>query len=572
MLGCGFVLKSLPAQITALTQQVQPRETTRNLRFLGFFAAFLLGIILLYTTLFHMIMDWEGQQHSWLSGLYWTLVTMSTLGFGDITFHTDLGRGFSVIVLVSGMLLLLVLLPFTFIEFFYSPFVKAQKEARAPRSVPKSLSGHVILTHYDAIVASLIRKLENYRAAYILVVREVDEALALHDHGVKVVVADLGDPGTFERCGFQRAALVAATGTDFENTSIAFTSRQLSDTSVIVATASSADSVDVLTLAGCSHVMQLGVQLGSALARRTIAADAQAHVIGTFDELRIAEAIVAGTPLQGKTLAQIRLRELSGVNVIGLWQRGIFKNPVPDQELTSDTLLVLAGTDDQVAAYNALFCIYHRTTAPCVIIGGGRVGCAAGRAFEQIDIDFKIIDKNPARVRDPEKYVVGSAADHAILVKAGIEQAPAVLITTRDDDVNIYLTIYCRKLRPDIQIVVRANSENNVGRLHSAGADVVMSYASMGANIIFNLLRNENTLLVAEGLNIFRSRTPSLLGGKTIRESDVRARTGCSIVAVGPEGNLSVNPDPGTVLREGDELLLIGTLNAEENFLKSFGS
>lgn len=45
---------------------------------------------------------------------------MSTLGFGDITFHTDLGRAFSMLVVISGLMFLLVLMPFTFIEFFYA--------------------------------------------------------------------------------------------------------------------------------------------------------------------------------------------------------------------------------------------------------------------------------------------------------------------------------------------------------------------------------------------------------------------------------------------------------------------
>jgi len=127
------MLKSLPAQITAITAAVRPARLTRNIKFLGFFSVALVLLTLLFTTLFHVIMESEKQDHSWASGLYWTLVTMSTLGFGDITFKSDIGRLFSVVVLLSGMIFLLVLLPFTFIEFFYSPFVKAQQEARAPR-------------------------------------------------------------------------------------------------------------------------------------------------------------------------------------------------------------------------------------------------------------------------------------------------------------------------------------------------------------------------------------------------------------------------------------------------------
>lgn len=566
----GVLLKALPAQITAITAAIQPGSVSRNRGFLIGFLASLIGLITVYTILFRIIMEWEGQDYSWVSGLYWTLTTMSTLGFGDITFKSDVGRLFSVIVLVSGMLLLLVLLPFMFIEFFYSPFVKAQQAARAPRAVSPHLRDHVILTHYDAVTSLLIRRLEKSRTPYVLIVRDVNEALALHDLGVQVVVANLDEPESFQRCGFDRCSLVAATGTDFANTSLTFSAREISPTSTILATANSEDSVDVLTLAGATHVIQLGEQLGGALARRTFAADAQAHVIGSFDDLRIAEAIVAGTPLQGKTLAESGLREAVGVNVVGIWRRGQFTSPIPSTVLTPDTLMVLSGTDEQIDAYNALFCIYHRSAAPCVIVGGGRVGRAAAGVFDQMGLDYRILDMNSERIRDSEKYILGSAADYATLQRAGIEEAPAVLITTRDDDANIYLTIYCRKLRPDIEIIARSNFESNVARLHSAGADVVMSYAAMGSNIIFNLLRNAETLLLAEGLNVFRAKLPGDLTGVTIGEANIRAHTGCSIIAVESGDHLLLNPGPDYLMKEGENLVLIATRDSEEKFLEMY--
>lgn len=560
-------MKFIPAQISLL---LRPGGSRRNVRFLVWFSLILFLLVAAFTVLFHAIMVYEKQDHSWLSGLYWVMVTMSTLGFGDITFKSDIGRFFSVVVLLSGMIFLLILMPFTFIEFFYSPFVKAQQDARAPRSVPAHTRDHVILTHLDDVSLSLIRRLEKYRFPYVLVVNDVDKALALHDFGLNVVVANLDDPAGFVSCGFARAAMVAATGDDFSNTSIAFTARELSPTSLIVATASSPSSLDVLQLAGANHVMQLGETLGAALARRTIAADAQSHVIGSFGDLRIAEAIVAGTPLAGKTLSESHLREMVGVTVLGLWQRGNFHSATPDTVLTSDSMLVLAGTEDQMAAYDGLFCIYHRSHAPSIIIGAGRVGRAVAKTFEEMELDYRIIDKLSERNCQPEKFICGSAADLETLEKAGLREAPAVIITTREDAVNIYLSIYCRKLRPDIQIVARSNTDGNVARLHNAGADVVMSYASMGSNILFNLFRRENTLLVAEGLNVFRLPTPRELQGKSIAESALRSRTGCNIVAVQRDGRQIVNPPPDTVLGASDEIILIGTLATEDAFFSEF--
>jgi Trk K+ transport system NAD-binding subunit len=184
------------------------------------------------------------------------------------------------------------------------------------------------------------------------------------------------------------------------------------------------------------------------------------------------------------------------------------------------------------------------------------------------------VDKDPARGKPfGENFITGSAADLVTLERAGIAHAPAVLITTRDDDMNIYLTIYCRKLRPDIQIIARATGEENTARLHRAGADFVMSYATMGAGILFNLLRKRGDIvMVAEGLNVFRVPLPHVLHGTPLAESGIRSDTGCNVVAVERSGVARLNPEPTEPLLPGDELVLIGTVEAEEQFLKTYAT
>ena len=141
-------MKSLPAQFYLFSRDRPARRNVANLvRFIGILAA----LVTVYSIIFHFIMAAEGRSYSWVTGVYWTLTVMSTLGFGDITFESDLGRIFSSVVLLSGMMFLLVLLPFTFIEFFYLPWTKAQNEARAPGELPPDTRGHIILTSLDAI-------------------------------------------------------------------------------------------------------------------------------------------------------------------------------------------------------------------------------------------------------------------------------------------------------------------------------------------------------------------------------------------------------------------------------------
>lgn len=561
-------MKLFSAQITYFVRQSASR---RNVRLLLSFVAVLGAMVTVFSVLFHVLMQMEGRQHSWLTGFYWTLTVMSTLGFGDITFTGDLGRAFSLVVLLSGIIFLLVLLPFTFIEFFYAPWMQAQAEARAPRQLPEGMSGHVILTEYEPVSLSLIRRLEDYGYPYVLLVGDLTEALRLHDMGMRVLLGQVDRPETYRLARAERAAMVAATGNDYVNTNIAFTVREMAGDVPIVATADSAESVDILQLAGSNHVLRLAEMMGQALARRVIGADARTHVIGEFGEVRIAEATAAGTPLVGKTLAQSRLRTHAGVGVVGLWRRGQFEVATAETKIDADSILLLAGSEEQLQRYDELFCIYHVSGEPVIIIGGGRVGRATARALKEREVDYRIVEKLPELIRDPEKYVLGNAADLGTLERAGLRDTPQIIITSHDDDQNVYLTIYCRRLRPDVQIISRAVHERNVSTLHRAGANSVLSYAWMGATAIFNHLQRTDVLMIAEGLHVCKTEVPPALAGKTLIEAALPRETGCSLVAVQSDEGFRINPPAEETLQAGTRILLICTADAEQRFLKRYG-
>ncbi len=540
---------------------------SRLLKFLGI----LLVLITIYGILFHIIMEMEGQEHSWMTGFYWTLVTMSTLGFGDITFTSDLGRLFSMLVLGSGILVLLIMLPFTFIEFFYAPWMEAQSRARAPKELPPETKNHVVITSFDPITKVLIEKLTQYQKEYVLLVPDLAEALDLYDQGYRVMVGMPDDPETYRKLRIQQAALVVTNGTDMFNANVAHTVRENNEDIKIVSTANSHDSIDILKLAGCDHVLHMGNLLGRALSRRILGQDARIHTVGRLGNIVIGEATAYETPLVGKTLRETQLREKMGINIVGIWERGQFLGSHPDTTIHDHSVIMMAGSVDQLRAYDELFGIYGISEEPVIIIGGGRVGRAAAYHLKRRNIKFKIIDKNPDRILNDRNFILGDANDLDTLKKAGIDTAHSIIISTNQDDINIYLTIYCRHLRPNIHIVARSTLERNVRSLHRAGADFVMSYATMGANAIFNIYEENDIIMIAEGLNVFSLKTPLKIAGKTLIEADIRHTTGCSLIAYSKDGEQIINPDPTKPIPENGDLILIGETEAEEKFIKMYG-
>jgi K+/H+ antiporter YhaU regulatory subunit KhtT len=77
--------------------------------------------------------------------------------------------------------------------------------------------------------------------------------------------------------------------------------------------------------------------------------------------------------------------------------------------------------------------------------------------------------------------------------------------------------------------------------------------------------------MVEEGLDLFKMSVPEDLAGRTIAESGIRERTGCSVVAIGTERGMEVVPNPSEVLRAETEIVLIGSVEAEESFLELYG-
>ena len=90
----------------------------------------------------------------------------------------------------------------------------------------------------------------------------------------------------------------------------------------------------------------------------------------------------------------------------------------------------------------------------------------------------------------------------------------------------------------------------------------------MAASIIFNLLKPDELLMLAEGLNIFRVVVPLSYVNKSLAESQIRSQTGCNVVAICDPNTMCVNPDPSYRFSENNELILIGSEEAEGRFFK----
>ncbi len=557
-----------------LAYYLSDREFKRNSKVLLKYLALLGIVVIIYSILFHFIMEVEGQNHSWITGFYWTLTVMSTLGFGDITFESDIGRAFSILVLLSGIVMLLIVLPFAFIRHFYVPLLESKKKNKVPRQVPPGTKDHVLICSYDVIARDLMERLKQENTPYYVIENDLEKALENHDDHIPELFGELDNEETFIRANIKDAKLVLVNRDDIVNTKIILTIRDIAPNVPIVAIATDVESIDVQQLSGADHVLPVRKWLGEQLANRVNAQHAKSHPIGQYEDLLIAELPIHNTPLVSKTIKEAGLRQKFGVSIVGIWRRGILQSIAGDEKLTHDSVLVIIGNKKQLDSVDELFLDYNVNPNPVLLIGGGRVGSAAAESLHENGVLVNVVDKDPEVCKKVSPFCnqvfTGDASDYELLTKAGILEAPSVLLSTHDDTINIYLASYCRQLNKKLRIVSRISEARNIDIIHKAGANFVLSYSTLGSEAVLSISKGQELTVLGEGINLFIIPTPPSLEGKSLAESGIGAKTGLSVIAIKENSKVVTLLSANTLLPKGAEIVMLGNIEMRNEFNKMY--
>jgi voltage-gated potassium channel len=206
-----------------------------------------------------------------------------------------------------------------------------------------------------------------------------------------------------------------------------------------------------------------------------------------------------------------------------------------------------------------------------IVCGWGRVGRTIAGHLTGAGQAIVVIDRDPARLAGIEHPAVqGDATDDAILREAGIERASALIAALNTDADNLFVTLSGRSLRDDLLIVARARVASAEPKLLQAGANRVVNPQHIGGARMAALALNP---VVADFLDVvmhdgsleFRLAEVAVppgseLIGRSLREANVRDRTGALVLAVrDAKGEFTLNPGPDTELAEFDVLVVIGT-------------
>jgi Trk K+ transport system NAD-binding subunit len=281
-------------------------------------------------------------------------------------------------------------------------------------------------------------------------------------------------------------------------------------------------------------------------------------VIEIDPEFEIAELPVQpGSDLAGATIADSAIGEQTGANVIGAWLRGEFVSPPgPDTRLDEHSLLLVAGRESQLERLKEMTMLETRPRrrGRVIVAGLGEVGSTVREVVETDGLDTVAVDIEDG----PDIDVVGDVTDEETLREAGIDGASAVILALPDDTQTIFATLVIRELAPDVEVLARAKETASVRKLYRAGADYVLALAVVSGRMLASTILDEEVMGFDKQIEVVKTRCPRL-ARRTLRDADVRARTGCTVVAVERDGTTITDVGPDFEVRASDELVVVGT-------------
>ncbi len=316
-----------------------------------FFTLGLLVIIVTGGTLgYHLIEGWSA-----LDSLYMTIITLTTVGFGELYPLSPAGRAFTMALIVGG-LSILGFMSSALVNSLASGELRERFISRRRKRMLEKLHHHDIVCGFGRMGQHVCHELEQQGKRFVVIDSQPEKVAAAAEMGYIALHGDTTSEETLVKAGIHRArSLIAAVDSDAGNVFTVLTARALSADLVIVSRVNQDESIDKLKRAGANEVISPYLLGG----RRMVNYVEQPGVVDFLDvvmrsselELRMEEvAITPDSPLAGKTLGEAALRSTCGVNVLSSHgpDGKLVTNPSSDTRLEVGTHLIVLGTKEQL--------------------------------------------------------------------------------------------------------------------------------------------------------------------------------------------------------------------------------
>lgn len=301
--------------------------------------------------------------YSWVDALYMTVITMTTVGFGEVVPLDDESKVFTIFLILASVVIVGYALS-TITEYILSKNNIEELIHKKMRKKIDNFKGHIVICGYGRNGRQAARKLLAYKKHFVVIEKdkEMEERLQMDD--VPYVIGNANEDETLIQAGIDKAScLISALPNDADNLFVVLSTRQLNKSINIISRASLETSYNKLKLAGANNVILPDKIGGDHMASLVVVPGLMEFVdnlsIVGKSNINIEEVAIEKlyTTKEVKTIKDLDLRKKTGCTVIGYKDENgeYLVNPEAELELASNSKIIVLGRPEQIEALNSAY-------------------------------------------------------------------------------------------------------------------------------------------------------------------------------------------------------------------------
>ena len=291
---------------------------------------------------------------SFLDAFYMTVITLSTVGFGEVKPLSQAGKIFTSVLIISGVGTFAYAAT-SMSQFLVEGELRKVFDARRRKKQMKKLENHVIVCGFGRVGEHICEELKKEDVPFVVIDDDPQRIEVAESKGYLFVFQDTTEAQALQRANIEKAkALIAALGDDADNLFLTITAKELNPNIMVVARVNNPQNVKKLLKAGADKAVAPyvtgAIRMAQAAIRPVVADFVELATTGKDLQFLLEEVRVPDkSPVCGKSILELELRKKTGVIIIAMVKKGkIIKSPEPTEILESGDLLIALGSKEDI--------------------------------------------------------------------------------------------------------------------------------------------------------------------------------------------------------------------------------
>lgn len=320
-------------------------------------AVFLLVVILLIGVSGYVMIS----GYSIIDALYMTVITMTTVGFGEVVPLDDHSKVFTIFLILASVVIVGYALSVITEYILSKDHIEELKHKKMQKKID-SYKNHVVVCGYGRNGKQTVRKLSAHNKSFVVIEKNKDMEERLQFDNVPYVIGNANEDAVLLQAGIDRASsFISALPSDADNLFVVLSTRQINKNINIISRASHESSYDKLKFAGANNVILPDKIGGDHMASLVVVPGLMEFIdnlsIVGKSNINIEEVAVEKLHSNNstKTIKDLDLRRKTGCTVIGYKDENgeYLVNPGAELKLAPNSKIIVLGRPEQIEVLNS---------------------------------------------------------------------------------------------------------------------------------------------------------------------------------------------------------------------------